>query len=188
MGNLDRTHPLRRKRDGDQPRPSQSTLPTCESACYAYTWMDVLLWISLMCFSVLFVAALAIASHIRVGVARPPSREQERWKLVEHHEEETVASSSGRRPEQRVRSLVQHKEPDWRFLVSGEHRRSAPAEMIEPIVRKPPGRAVPDLPSQQDAEYSNKDLGDLTEPYRSFAPRAATGTGRAYRITKGLQA
>ncbi len=141
--------------------------------------MDALFLISIGCFFALFVAALAIARHIRVhglqGGRLSP--------------DESISPSSERqtsqRTEQDLHVLAGRKEPDWRFLVSEDHRDLSRKASFSFNERKPPTSVRGSGP---DWAYFSQDLGDLSDPYGPPERKAANGgfsTGRSAHPLKG---
>lgn len=72
---------------------------------------------------------------------------------------------SPHRREQSLRRLVEMKEPDWRFLISGRPRRSRSNRAISLGRAKLPQPARPSGPERSDWAFSSKDPGDLGDPY-----------------------
>ncbi len=133
--------------------------------------MDALFFISVACFFALFVAALAIARHVRIerthrkkdreDVQRIDPRARDRPSLLR------------REATQSVQNLSQVKEPDWRFLVSDAHE-----EELSRRLRKPPVSTHADRLQRLNLTHFNKDPGDLSDPYQPPTTRAAHPGGR----------
>lgn len=134
--------------------------------------MDVLFVISVVCFFGLFVAALAIARHVRVE--RRPATLEARHRLpssspLELHPEHRAPF----RPcEQSLGSLAHCKQPDWRFLVSGDRHRTSSFDSPHTMLRKPLTPVRPASPPRPDWAYFNQDLGDLSDPYQTSTRKA----------------
>ncbi|GAC1361076.1 MAG: hypothetical protein NVSMB3_09220 [Acidobacteriaceae bacterium] len=141
--------------------------------------MDALVIITLACFFALFVSALAIARHIRI-VAAPPrgTSHPDLWlnsapPLAEDRHDLVLRQPA----EQSLHQVVEHKEPDWRYLTTGGRRTLFPKQPLNHGVRKPPASerlSLRDSSSAPDFEY---DQAERTDPYTTASARAAaTGT------------
>lgn len=141
--------------------------------------MDVLFLITLACFFALFVAALAIARHIRIVGARPGLVPKDHIDPVPPRREPR-ATFSGPSVPQSVHSLVKHKQPDWRYLASGGRRSLFPGEAVSPDLRRPPASTRLFLRDRPGKAYIHEDRGDLSDPYQPAAGKAAStgGSGR----------
>ena len=138
--------------------------------------MDALFLTSIGCFFALFVTALAIARHVRLeSPRRSASRDSE--PPVPHASLQQTRATAPSRAEQDLHTLGQHKQPDWRFLISEERRRTSP----NPAARKPPTPVRGTTRQRPDWTYFNKDLGDLSDPYEPAQPTSAAGGTRARR-------
>jgi len=143
--------------------------------------MDSLLIIALVCFFALFVAALAVARHIRIVEPQHDSIPQASLWLGAHPPEPAAILPISRHPtEQNVHKLVEHKEPDWRYLISGERRSMFSRKSIPPATRKPPGStriSRNDRPLWTSEQVS----ADLSDPYTRLSTRQASiGGSRAH--------
>lgn len=126
--------------------------------------MDVLLLITLACFFALFVTALAIARHIRIVEGRPSHVPQDR--PPPHPPVREVSHPVARRAtDQSLHQLVEHKEPDWRYITSGERRSLFPGKMVSQAMRKPPESARLHLRDLPGSAKSNQVRADLSDPY-----------------------
>lgn len=141
--------------------------------------MDVLLVITLVCFFALFVTALATARHIRI--VGPQNNRV-------HHDQTWLgsappprAANSRQMSDQSVHQLVEHKQPDWRYLISGERRTVFSNKIVSPAMRRPPESARLDLSGRSDWTYFNQDRAYLSDPYTHPAAKAASTGGSRSR-------
>ncbi len=158
---------------------------TCTSRCTntlicLRLQMDALLVIALVCFFALFVVALAIARHIRIVEPQHHCTPPDSLWLGSHRPEGAAIHPISRQSiDQNLHKLVQHKEPDWRYLISGERRSISSRKSISPATRKPPESARLSLRERRERPhwtYSDQNGADLTDPYtRSPAQPASTG-------------
>ena len=127
--------------------------------------MDALLVIALVCFFALFVVALAIARHIRVVDPQHHSTPPDSlWLGADRPEAIAIHPISRPSIDQNLHNLVQYKEPDWRYLISGERRS----------LRERRQRG-----ERTHWTYSDQNRADLADPYtRSPAQQASTGGSR----------
>jgi hypothetical protein len=139
--------------------------------------MDLLFFISIGCFFALFVAALAIARHVRIEAFRGPDPKQGTWQISPPEPaRERAQLSPAHWTEQDLHTLVQRKQPDWRFLVSQTRDRTPFRTSVLPLGRKPSTSVSADR-HRPDRAYLNQDLGDLSDPYQPAGPRMpSTGT------------
>ncbi len=122
--------------------------------------MIVLFSIAMVCFFALFgMMVLLLQQALSEGTRR--RKQQRRRMKVEEAEEpsrtRSPSNAAATRVDLSLSKLVPEKRPDWRFMVREMEREAGP----ERSGRKKPlrygmGRA--------DWEFSNKDLGDLTDP------------------------
>lgn len=123
--------------------------------------MSVLFLISVLCFFAIFVAALAVARHVRVQRLRSPylqvSDANPTTPTPPQHA--TIAPLT----DQSLRELIERKEPDWRFLVS-ENRRSQKKAAAQ-IPPKPSTSTKLNVQRRRDWTYLEEHLGDLSDPY-----------------------
>ncbi len=125
--------------------------------------MNSLFAISTACFFGLFLVALAIAKHIGSQERRLPPAEQE---LLSEHTRLRPGHHSHLPSEiaaQTSRTLMNHKQPDWRFLVSNARTRRNSRTISSPPQSTSTSAQVTRRP---DWAYFNQDLGDLSDPYQ----------------------
>ena len=136
--------------------------------------MDVLFFISVACFFALFVAALAIARHVRIErVHRRPDYDEIRSTGSGTSERQ---SPFDRGRVQTVQNFSREKEPDWRFLISDG--RAASDQIIETTLRKPVASTYSDGLQRLNLRQFNNDPGDLSDPYQPPLTRAVRAGGR----------
>jgi hypothetical protein len=143
--------------------------------------MDALFLISIGCFLTLFLAALGIARHIRLHGVRGEKLPEAKSLSPASVERETPQWT-----EQDLHILARRKQPDWRFLVSEEHRDLSRKVSFSFNARKPPASV---RGSRPDGPYFSQDLGDLRDPYGTPQQRTANGgykTGRSAHPLKGI--
>lgn len=136
--------------------------------------MDALFFISVACFFALFVAALAIARHVRIERTHRKADREEIRRIDSEASERLSLLRRG--TTQSVQSLSQEKEPDWRFLVSDE--RESPGQEMSRRLRKPAASTHSDRLQRLNLTHFNNDPGDLSDPYQSPTTRAAYAGGR----------
>lgn len=133
--------------------------------------MNLLFVISITCFFALFVTALSIARHVRSQELRLQQTEQRSKAAFVPHRPDRQDLVLPRTAAQTPDRLLRCKEPDWRFLVSHLGRR----------------RFVPTPAATRGDRTSHKALplgllqerlGDLSDPYQTFASQPATGLRR----------
>lgn len=140
-------------------------LLACTLVCLLLA-MNALLVITICCFFALFVTALVVASHVRVVRADPDEEHDlSRRPNLQLRRRDPGEPPSPYRREQSLRRLVEMKEPDWRFLISGRPRRSRSNRAISLGRAKLPQPARPSGPERFDWAFSSKDPGDLNDPY-----------------------
>ena len=132
--------------------------------------MDVLFVISVVCFFALFVTSLAIVRHVRIGA---PHRDAHDRPLSDGQRRRAQIEALPARMEQNLQYLTHHKEPDWRFLVSGERHTPGAHYTISPMLRKPPATVRDPRRRRPDRAYFTGDPGHLSDPYQSPTTKAA---------------
>lgn len=144
--------------------------------------MDALLVITLVCFFALFVTALAITRHIRiVGPQHHHILQDPPWLASPPPEREVNNANSRQMSDQSVHQLVAHKQPDWRYLISGERRSVFSSKIVPPAMRKPPESARLNLSGRSDWTYFTQDRANLSDPYTRPAAKAASTSGSRSR-------
>ena len=135
--------------------------------------MDTLFFISIGCFFALFVAALAIARHLRIETVRSPQTSQPRPQLRSFPRNPPPQPRHDLPEQQVLHHLAQGKQPDWRFLISEQRRRRQSRGPYPFPSRKPPASVGP--PARQHPHGANlSEPGDLQPPLPDPFPSSGT--------------
>lgn len=165
--------------------------------------MRTLFVISMLCFSALLLAVLALVRKVYQAQYLLRQRDRNRDARLRtsqgpeifgrrsYDEEEVEHTIAGRvafagptlrpAPQQSVGDLAPAKSPDWRFMVHADganHHEGASS--FNPERPKPPQPTHFGGRERLDWAYFNKDLGDLSDPYE---PPRFTGTANARPAT-----
>ncbi len=133
--------------------------------------MDLLFVISIACFFALFVTALIIARHIRSQELRLQEAEQRSKAAFVPHRSDRQDLVLPRTAAQTPESLLRYKEPDWRFLVSHLRRRRF-------VITSAAPRGDRSVHKTLRLGLLQEDLGDLSDPYQTFASQPASDLRR----------
>ena len=132
--------------------------------------MDVLLLLTGVCFLALFGSALLIARHVRIVDVRATEAEEDLPRVVDLKLDEDGPSQRRLSGGQALHEVMQKKEPDWRFLVSGERRRVWKGATSSLPPRKPPVRE--ERRGLRGWTYFDQDAGGAEGAYEPRAEKA----------------
>ncbi len=156
-------------------RSRSVSLPAQSPACYDRGSMLVLFSIAMICFFALFGMLIVLLRQAKAEGSllrtrnlpdRGISRSRQPVPTSDTHARFGVSQSG---LDLTLSNLVPSKQPDWRFMVregSRNDRSDAFSHPSRGSAKKAPGTFDFGV-SRPDRAYSNKDLGDLTDPLSS---------------------
>ena len=136
--------------------------------------MRILFAISMLSFFTLLVAVLALLKKVLLSRRLLNSDFSQLWasdpyRLIANPVQPNLDARL--QPQQMVKQLGPQKIPDWRFMI----RPGDESHPSSKSTRKGPQPTHFATPERSDWTYFNKDLGDLSDPYK---PQRNTDTSR----------